>query len=119
VPDGWPRLGEAAPPELIAAYVDRLIPRYLRTREHWLIPAVGRGQDLLPPVLLWWVLLFGLSLLARYEPDAWRAALDLDGSPVADPLAELLDLALVIVPEFLFDAVIQERAPTSAAAGLA
>ncbi len=27
-------------------------------------------------ILLWWALIFALSLLARYEPVAWQAALD-------------------------------------------
>ena len=58
----------------------------------------------MPPVLLWWVLLHGLSLLARYEPAAWRLALDLDISPIADPLIGLLDKALQIVPDLLYEA---------------
>lgn len=72
--------------------------------ERWLVPVVGGRSDSLPPLLLWWILLFGLSLLARYEPAAWRAALDLDESPVALPLSDLLDNALVIVPELLYTA---------------
>jgi hypothetical protein len=72
--------------------------------ERWLIPVVGDSSDHLPSVLIWWVLLFGLSLLARYEPAAWREALDPDQSPIADPLAQLLDDALEIVPHLLFTA---------------
>ena len=82
---------------------------YRSGEERWLIPRVGHGSDWLSPILLWWILLFGLSLLARYEPVAWRAALDLDQSPVADPLTQLLDDALVIVPALLFDAATQDR----------
>src|SRR5262249_12327659 len=62
----------------------------------WLIPRVGDEADQLPPLLLWWIVLFSLSLLARYEPAAWRAALDLDRSPRADPLTPPLDEALAI-----------------------
>jgi hypothetical protein len=54
---------------------------------------------------MWWVLLHGLSLLARYEPAAWRSALDLDNSSIADPLIDLLDSALQIVPDLLYEAV--------------
>lgn len=72
--------------------------------ERWLVPPVGEEAGLMPPVLLWWVLLLGLSLLARYEPAAWQAALDLDISPAADPLTQLLDDALTAVPALLFDA---------------
>jgi hypothetical protein len=52
---------------------------------------------------------FGLSLLARYEPAAWRAALDLDASPIADPLTELLDQTLIIAPDLLFEAATRDR----------
>ncbi len=54
-------------------------------------------------------MLFGLSLLAGYEPSAWRAAPDLDRSACALPLRELLDEALAVVPELLFDAMTQEN----------
>ena len=85
------------------------VPGARSGEERWLIPVVGDGSDSLPAVLLWWILLFGLSLLARYEPAAWRAALDLDRSPVADPLRQLLDDALVTAPALLFEAAAQDR----------
>lgn len=91
-------------PELIASYTAKRFPRYPRTEAFWLLPEVGDGRDRLSPVLLWWVLLHGLSLLARYEPAAWRSALDLDKSPIADPLIDLLDSALQIVPDLLYEA---------------
>jgi hypothetical protein len=101
--------GEPPPEELFGSHIHNRAPEYPSAKEHWLIPLVGDGSDRLPPVLLWWVLLFGLSLLARYEPAAWRAALDLDKSRVADPLTKLLDDALVIVPDQLFEAATQDR----------
>lgn len=52
-----------------------------------------------------WGLLFGLSLLARYEPVAWQKALDPDGSPLAVELEELLDEALEVMPELLAEAI--------------
>jgi hypothetical protein len=110
----WPRtdMQEQGGPSsggLSGLYVHDRAPEYRSGEEHWLIPRVGDGSDCLSPVLLWWILLFGLSLLARYEPAAWRAALNLDQSPVADPLTQLLDDALVIVPDLLFDAATQDR----------
>lgn len=104
--------GEPPPEELFGLHVHSRAPGHRSGEERWLIPVVGDGSDRLPPVLLWWILLFGLSLLARYEPAAWRAALDLDKSPVADPLKQLLDDALVIVPALLFDAATQDRGAT-------
>ena len=94
----------------LASHVAFRLPLYRRTTERWLIPEVGNGADRLGPVLLWWVLLHGLSLLARYEPAAWRAALNLDSSRIADPLTELLDQALEIVPDLLYDTVTSDLA---------
>ena len=67
-PDVHAKFGEPVPDEIRDAHVTSRVPLYQRSGEHWLIPRVGDGQDYLPAVLLWWVLLFGLSLLARYEP---------------------------------------------------
>jgi hypothetical protein len=91
-------------PELITSYLAKRFPHYSQTEAFWLVPEVSDGRDRLAPVLLWWALLHGLSLLARYEPAAWRLALDLDTSPIADPLIDLLDSALQIVPDLLYDA---------------
>jgi len=102
-----PSLGQPIP---LPSHVAFRLPIYRRTTERWLVPEVGDGSDRLTPVLLWWVLLHGLSLLARYEPAAWRAALDLDSSPIADPLTELLDQALEIVPDLLYDTVTSDLA---------
>lgn len=92
-----------------------LVPPYPHARrgqfpegEHWLVPAVVTGANRLPPLLLWWILLFGLSLLARYYPAQWRDALDLDQSPYAHWLMELLDEALAIVPALLYEAAANE-----------
>lgn len=108
-PDAQARYGEPVPDEVLAAHVTNRVPRYARTGGHWLIPVVGGESVRLPPLMLWWVLLFGLSALARYEPVAWQAALDLDRSPAADPLMELLDMALEIVPDLLYEAVVNGR----------
>ena len=49
--------------------------------------------------------MFGLSLLARYEPVAWRAALDPDQSELAYSLESLLTEALVLTPDLLHQAI--------------
>jgi YaaC-like Protein len=109
-PADQPASGSLDPPLPLTSYVAFRLPLYQRTTERWLVPEVGDGSDRLSPVLLWWILLHGLSLLTRYEPAAWRAALDLDSSPIADPLTELLDQALEIVPDLLHDTVTSDLA---------
>ena len=54
-------------PELITSYLTKRFPRYLRTEAFWLVPEVGDGRDGLAPVLLWWALLHGLSLLTIFN----------------------------------------------------
>jgi hypothetical protein len=57
------------------------------------------------PLMLWWSLLLGLSSLARYEPAAWTAAIDLDTSELAVSLERVLDLAAHKVPERILEAL--------------
>ena len=72
-------------------------------QEHWLTPSVGRACDHLTPLALWWALLFGFSILARYEPTSWGAALDPDRSPLAVRIEDALEEALTAVPHLLLE----------------
>jgi YaaC-like Protein len=73
----------------------------------WIRPAVD--DVALSSLLTWWALLFGLSMLARYEPAGWATVLDVESSELAVPLEQLLDIALDRVPELIFDALTAER----------
>jgi hypothetical protein len=68
------------------------------------LPAIADGPSPLP-LLLWWALLLGLSSLARYEPDDWTAAIDLDASPLAADLREVLDIAAKRVPARILESL--------------
>jgi hypothetical protein len=46
------------------------------------------------PLTAWWVLLFGMSIFARYDPGLWNTTLNLDRSGRAVSLRLLLDEAL-------------------------
>lgn len=70
---------------------------------------MGYARDELPPLLLWWILLFGLSLLARYEPADWRKALDPDVAGAAVLVESLLDEALHELPRLLTDALTRNQ----------
>lgn len=98
---------EGPPPaEWLDSQVHVRIPQYRHARQHWLIPYVGDNRDELSPLLIWWVLLFALSVLARYEPAAWRRALDPDHSRIAVPLEQLLDEALQVMSTLLYEAIV-------------
>jgi hypothetical protein len=55
--------------------------------------------------MLWWVLMFGLSSVARYDPEVWVAALDVNTSEQAVPIEAALDVALEALPELILDAL--------------
>jgi hypothetical protein len=113
IPIQWPSppvpSDDAARPEYTATLVRNIVPQYRYRGEHWLVPLVGGADDDLPPLLLWWILLFGLSLLARYEPADWRKALDPDASEEAVFLESLLEDALVELPRLLTDALTRQQ----------
>jgi hypothetical protein len=73
---------------------------------HWsgddrvLVPRLA-GKDLLSPLMLWWLLLFGLSIVARYEPELWIRELDVNTSRLAVPMEAALDVALEVLPEWI------------------
>lgn len=91
----------------------RIAQRLTRRSEVcWLRPAVGGVA--LSPLLTWWALLFGLSMLARYEPAAWVAHIDYDTSPFAAPVGRLMDIGLERVPELVLDALSLRRDETHA-----
>lgn len=76
--------------------------------ERWLLPATAGSDQPFEPITAWWVLLFGMSILARYDPALWSASLDLDKSNRAVPLRLVLDEALVAVPRLIAHALLTE-----------
>lgn len=89
--------------------VDEIAPEHRITDRRWLIPRVGANADALSPLMLWWGLLFGLSNLARYEPNVWMEALALNASQLAVPLGAVLDEGLQAVPHLVLDALLADR----------
>ncbi len=77
-----------------------------REHERWLLPAPPGSDQPFVPLTAWWVLLFGLSIVARYHPGLWSGALNLDSSDRAVPLGLLLDDALAAIPELIAEGLI-------------
>jgi hypothetical protein len=67
--------------------------------DRWWRPRVGGAE--MNDLMMWWALLFGLSMLARYEPAGWNGMLDLDHNPIAAHLIRLMDAAVDVVPELV------------------
>jgi hypothetical protein len=90
--------------------LERVAPPDPLTGMRWLRPAVAGSN--LNALMTWWALLFGLSMVARYEPGAWVRALDLDRPGLAAQLTELMDIALEAVPLLVFEALTRDHPGT-------
>jgi hypothetical protein len=76
-----------------------------RGNKRWLIPKLG-GNPAPPHILvLWWALLFALSMRARYDPEGWTRDLDPDQSTSAVVLETMLDMSMGICPELIVEAM--------------
>lgn len=87
-----------------AQRLEAIAPDYRRLGTHLLLPRAGI-QDALSPLMLWWALLFGLSSIARYDPETWVAALAVNDSELAVPIEAALEAALDVLPELILDAL--------------
>lgn len=76
-----------------------------RSDHRCVVPVVGQPPEMLGPIASWWVLLLGLSSVARYQPAVWSKALDIDRSPIAVGLEKLLDTALEVLPHYVVEAL--------------
>jgi hypothetical protein len=87
-----------------ARHFEAIAPDYRRLGAHLLLPRAG-AQDALSPLMLWWALLFGLSSVARYDPETWVAALAVNESEFAVPIEAALDAALEALPDLILGAL--------------
>jgi hypothetical protein len=88
--------------------VDKIAPEMgtMDANTRQLIPTLPGQSELLSPLMTWWLLLFGLSIFARYHPGLWVGALQVDRSPAAVPLEAVLDRALGLLPRLVYDCVL-------------
>ncbi|WP_438818952.1 YaaC family protein [Streptomyces hilarionis] len=78
---------------------------YRGPSDAYAFPALGSMSRPVHPLLAWWAVLFGLSILARYEPASWAEIIDIDGSSAANAVEHLLDQAIVVVPHMALIAI--------------
>ncbi len=87
------------------ANLDEALPQYRYRGRRWMRPSVV-GTEVPPsPLMTWWVLLFGLSMLARYHPVPWTQALNVDASRTAVTLELTMNRALDAMPHLVFEAI--------------
>jgi hypothetical protein len=77
-----------------------------KVADRWYLqPRLGAETRRVDPLLVWWALLYGLSSLARYHPERWVAALNVDQSSIAVDLEETLRLAERTLPSLIASAL--------------
>jgi hypothetical protein len=96
-------------PLLRKLVLDLHAPEYRVSEQRWLRPVLNESNDFLSPLMTWWALLYGLSMLARYHPGPWTEALRTDKSRDAVPLEIAMDEALKAVPHLVIEALRGER----------
>lgn len=67
------------------------------------LPGLAGNTAALHPLITWWIVLYGFSMLARYYPRIWSDLLDVDRSTHAVPTAAALETAQSVVPQLLVE----------------
>ena len=76
-----------------------------------ILPAAPGENREFHPVMVWWAILFTMSMLTRYRPKIWTDIVNVDTSAYAVPTEFVLDAALDSVPDLLAYAL--DDAPTT------
>lgn len=98
--------GSKAPVADYDALLDAIAPEYRWLGRRWLRPELQPGTPPPSALMTWWVVLYALSMLARYYPRAWTAALSVDHSPIAALLERTLSVSLEAVPHLVYAEVL-------------
>jgi hypothetical protein len=85
--------------------IDDVAPMYNWTGYRIIHPKLRTGE-FLAPIMLWWLLLLGLSSIARYNPEAWISTLNVNDSPAAVAIEVTLDTAVTAVPNLILQALL-------------
>lgn len=72
-------------------------------RHSVLLPELGESPRELRPLASWWMVLFALSMLARYSPHHWTRTMSITHSRIASRVEFILDSALHAVPELVHE----------------
>jgi hypothetical protein len=78
--------------------------------QRYAFPAVGSNDKALHPLMAWWAVLYTLSMLARYQPQAWARHIALTNT-TAVPIEQLLGAALTLMPALLLRTIEEVASP--------
>jgi hypothetical protein len=85
---------------------DKLAPEYRYHQNRYMRPSIqGAGEPPPSPLMTWWLLLYGFSMLARYQPRKWTDLLNLDKPGCATHLQYALETARSAIPHLMLEAL--------------
>jgi len=76
-----------------------------------LMPNLGDATKPMNPLMTWWLTLFALSIMSRYEPSVWTRVLSLPVSKIASRVELLLDEAIAAIPEIVYTELKHSEVP--------
>lgn len=68
-------------------------------------PALLSDARAVHPLMAWWAVLFGLSMLSRYQPDQWTKMINVDAHEQATSVEYILDQAISAVPDLIDETI--------------
>ena len=74
-----------------------------RDGQSWLIPRLGGAVGPPHPLVVWWALLFALSMRARYDPEGWTGTSTRTRAPARWSLRPCSTCQLGLCPELLVE----------------
>jgi hypothetical protein len=74
------------------------------------LPAVPGTSSEMHPMMIWWAILYSLSMLTRYRPETWTELVNVDAPGYAVPVQFILEVGLDAVPDVIAHAL--DDAPT-------
>ncbi|WP_428837412.1 YaaC family protein [Streptomyces olivaceus] len=105
---GWLSVHWEMPAESRSAQ-DRLERLRAMTRGYaghrYFFPAPAGLSRELHSLMAWWVLLYALSMLARYQPAQWANHINVDSSRHAVPIEKVLEQAMHHLPTLIADTI--------------
>jgi len=91
--------------------IDQIAPKAVFGDQRYLVPRLPQQSKMLSPFQLWWVLLYGFSIYARYEPELWVRTLDVDQSSAAVGIEHIMTSALTWIPRLVYEMLLGKFYP--------
>jgi hypothetical protein len=99
----WSMPGGSAPGSQRVEYLRTLARPYVGSC--FFLPVIDLMHGEMHPLMAWWAVLYGLSMLARYQPAQWADLINVDSSQHAVAIEGVLGQALEHLPELILETI--------------